>query len=184
MFDLGYQLSNRIVVRIYPDLSEFHNAIGFPDAPNHLIAVGRIDGIYIVSPEFMTSAVIVSPEKVILHEFVHVMTGNLFGPRPAWLCEGIASFMSEDIPDVKGYISSDVKTGSMPSLDDLNSNYDSFIANKGYPFSYTVIEFIVDTYGFGKLLSFFEKPDDFEGLFNLSKDEFQREWHEFLQKNY
>lgn len=181
---LGYPASGRIMVRIYPSLKELHEAIGFPNAPDHLIAAGRIDGIHMASPAHMGAASIISPERVVQHELVHVMTGNRYGPRPAWLTEGVASFMAGDISDVKGQIAHRVRTDTIPSLVDLNTSYESFMASLGYPFSYTVIDYIVSTYGFDKLIALLEQPDDFSGVFGMDRDGFQDKWHAFVLANY
>ncbi|MFC1737108.1 hypothetical protein ACFL1X_13405, partial [Candidatus Hydrogenedentota bacterium] len=66
----------------------------------------------------------------------------------------------------------------------LNALERDFAGSEGYPFSYTIVEFIVNDLGYAKLLQFMGDPSDFEGVFGVSKKGFEQNWHEWLKRKY
>ena len=91
--DLQLNIQSKIKVHIYPSLQEFHNAIGWSDAPDWLCGVGWTD-IYVVSPPDPGPAHSYNEiiNNVFVHEFTHVCTAKINTNIPIWLSEGFACY--------------------------------------------------------------------------------------------
>ena len=100
-----------------------------------------------------------------------------------WLNEGIAVYESGQMNDnMKKFITDKVIKNDIPSLKSLNENFD---LHKGsYPFSYTIVEYVIKTYGYEKLNLIIKKPDNIENILGISSDEFEEVWKSYLIKYY
>ncbi len=65
-----------------------------------------------------------------------------------------------------------------PTLESLNSG------NRIYLVGYTLIEFIVQTYGKEKLPQLITSYVDVKNVLGISMKEFEQEWHAFVEKKY
>ena len=76
-------------------------------------------------------------------------------------------------------------TKQIPSLA-LLSKYDSdvFCEVGGYSFSYTLIDFIIQKWGFKKVLALINNYDLFEDIFGITMEEFELEWREYIKRYY
>lgn len=87
-------------------------------------------------------------EDVIMHEAVHVLLQNAYIGIPKWLNEGIAIFETDRYKIKKQeYILNNIF--DMPKFRDIEEN---FMKNNGYIWSYYFIFYIVQKYGFNKLI--------------------------------
>jgi hypothetical protein len=184
--DLQLNLAHKIDIRVYPDLIKFHQAINYPDAPDWIVGVGGSD-IKIVSPLNPGSAHSYSYmiDYVLLHEFTHVCTYEINSSiSNAWLLEGIAIYEAgPPFGDSASLVKSYNKFGKLPSFRDLEPFY-SFADNNGYNYSITIIDYIVLTYGFDKLLMFLKNPDNYSIFNGCTKAELEVGWQAYFMKKY
>ncbi len=183
--DLQLIVNGKIGVHIYPTLQEFHNAIGWPDAPDWLVGVGWTE-IHVVSPlnpgpahsyeEIM--------DNVFIHEFTHICTRKINQNLPIWLNEGFACYEGGPYYDKASVVAVYNRFGRIPALDELNSSYDNFVNFGGYPLCLTISTFIVVTYGMEKMSDFIRTPGDYTIFSGLTKNEFQELWMEHVKVNY
>lgn len=185
--DLKCKLNEKVKVNIYPDINAFHKAIGNPNAPDWLVGTANGGIIRMVSPlnpgkVHNYSSMI----KVVVHEFTHIVQGKISNhlyDMPLWLSEGTAVYEAGQIDNsLRRFVSNGIKNSTVPSLDDMNSNKFSDIG--GYQYSYTVVEFIVKNYGYDRLIDLIKSPDDFKDILGISKEEFEKQWKDYLNKNY
>lgn len=54
----------------------------------------------------------------------------------------------------------------------------------GYALSYTIVEYMISEYGYDKLIDLIKSPYDFDEIFSITIEEFEKEWKEYLIKNY
>ena len=173
-------------VKIYPNLQDFHNGIGEPNAESWVVGTCIGDEIDMVSPLNPSRTLSYNDIlQVAPHEFTHIITRNI-NPKALniqWLCEGIATYEAKQMPEeVKKAIAEYVEQNKVPSLDKLETY--QFQQLGGYAFSYTIIEYIVKTYGYEPLIAFIKRPDDYKNAFGISKEEFEIGWMYFLKENY
>lgn len=178
-------ITQKINIEVYKDLKSYHNACGWPDAPDW--AVGNAQGkttILMVSPLNPGPVHTYSSlMEIITHEFVHTtvawkQTTNV----PNWLNEGTAVFYANQIP-TRDYLKSLIKTlGRKPELEYLE-DYKTFGERGGYSFAYTIPEFVVARHGkpgLAKLIGNYAPTT----LGYADKAAFQTEWHKFLDQEY
>ena len=123
--------------------------------------------------------------KVAVHELTHILINRVNPNTPRWLNEGIATYIAEDLPSPLMEIENSVVLDMIPP----SSSYyivdpNEFMNIKGYPFSYSMIDFIVSEYGWDQLRQLIRSPYDFEGAFQLSLEEFWNNWKEYLEKQF
>lgn len=119
---------------------------------------------------------------VAVHELTHVLINRINPDTPRWLNEGIASYIAKDLP----VSTQDLKNAARLELIPPFSSYrivdpTEFMNIKGYPFSYSMIDFIVSEYDWDRLLQLIHSPYDFEGVFQMSGDEFWNSWKKYLE---
>jgi len=194
---LNTQLTSTVIVDVYPDLATFHAAIGWPDAPDWVVGTASGDAkIDMVSPfnpgpvhTFESIIGVISHELV--HNFVHKLAnGNRI---PLWLNEGTANFIAsgsesddgDDLYEANSICPYVAQNGGLiPDLDELD-NSNTFGNIGGYPFSYTVVAFIVNHLGGTEILSqFIASGLDYALLEIENEQDFQNEWHQYFYLNY
>jgi hypothetical protein len=190
---LNYQINDTIDVYIYPDLETFQYYSEWPsglDPPDWFVGqcVDK-DVIRFASP--LNPGSVHTYETVLqasVHEFAHAFNLQILRSRnriPLWLFEGFASFgASYPLPYIS-IIRQYIVGNNLPSLDDLD-NDQNLVEGNLYSFSYTIVEYIVDEYGYENLSEFLKFPGRYEEAFGsgITAGVFQVGWHEFLIANY
>ena len=104
-------------------------------------------------------------QTVMTHELTHIATRDYISEYkyalPAWFSEGLAVYVSGDLPaDRRRMIEDDCRQGKLSSIDDLNkvlvssTDEDASITDVGtaYTQSGLILEYIADKYGNQTLL--------------------------------
>jgi RNA polymerase sigma-70 factor (ECF subfamily) len=180
---LGVALERMVEVRIYPSLNALHESVlGNAGAPRWLVGIAKAGAIHIVSP--LDPGPEHSRENIIqaaVHELVHVLVKNI-NPAgiPRYLDEGVALYEAGQM-DEKGrlMIADIVLNGNVPPLDKIESD---FVKRGGYCLSYTIAEYIVHRYGYGRLGSLIRDPTGYERIFGVTRQRFEQEWIRFMEK--
>ncbi len=178
--DLKTSLNKKADIYIYSDLSTYHKAINQPNAQNWEIASTTYDSnvIKMVNPLNADGFSYSDFMKTIVHEFVHIVEHNISGGKyvPRWLDEGIAAYESGLDDGVYQFISNAKYDNKIPSLKDLDTDAGTFGNIGGYQFSYSIVEYAVNNYGYDKLTALIKAPSDFEKIFGFSIEDFEEEW--------
>lgn len=187
--ELENDLDFKVKVHVYKDIDTFHKAIGQSAAPNWVVGAAYGNGIQMVSPlNPGGSHDYQSLIQVVVHEFTHVVINNTVQPGtivPMWLHEGVAMYEAKQRNQL--YKAGKwVKRNKIPSIDTLESysSYESMDDNQIYPFSYTLVEYIINEYGIEKLNMFIRSPSDYSSAFGVDKDEFEQDWKDYLKRKY
>lgn len=149
-------LNKRIFVKIYPSLKEFHEAIGWTDAPNWISGRFANGVIEVAVPNSGIDRAI----TLITHEMTHIISKTLNpGFVPAILFEGIATYEAG-----QSYLKSELKDLEiLPTVDELFSMHQG---NKFlYPLSYSFVKFIIENGGYSKIIELLKV--------NYQKNEFE-----------
>jgi hypothetical protein len=187
--NLNQQIEERLSIEIHSDLNQLHSALGLINAPNWIrggIGVGKI---VIASPlnppprsEFNNVI------NTAVHEFVHIIVNKINADTPRWLNEGIACYEAKD--NNEEWIRETVKDGLvnniLPTLKDLNTgqDFETFYKRDGYQYSYTIVETIIEEFGYDKLYDLIKSPNSFVDIFGKTELQFQNSWIEYIKKNY
>lgn len=187
--NLKQQLQEKLTVEIQRDLNQLHIALGFPDAPDWIRGGLGMGKIVIASPlNPPPGSKFDNVVNTAVHEFVHVITRKINKNIPRWLDEGIASYEAKDNNEdwIKNTVSAGVKNNTIPSLDDLETGEDfqAFFKKDGYQYSYTIVEAIVNMFGYDKLYNLIKSPNNFVEVFGMTENDLQNEWIKYIKKNY
>ncbi|SHI71743.1 Peptidase MA superfamily protein [Clostridium cavendishii DSM 21758] len=186
---LKKKLDDKLIIEIHSDFNELHNALGFPNAPDWIRGGVGKSKIIIASPlNPPPGSNFDNVVNTAVHEFVHIIVNGLNGNTPRWLNEGIACYEAKDnneswiIETVRGGLRSNI----VPTFKDLDTgeDFEEFFKVNGYQYSYTIVEAIVEMFGYDKLCSLIKAPNDFVNSIGITENELQSQWIKYLEKNY
>jgi hypothetical protein len=190
---LNYQINDTIDVYIYPDLETFHHYAVWPtglDRPDWFVgqSVSK-DVIKFASP--LNPGSVHTYESVLqasVHEFCHAFNYQIVRTRariPVWLFEGFASFAANFPTPNEELIRQIIIDNNLPSLTDLDSDQ-SLVEGNLYSFAYTIVEYIVNEYGYGSLSLFLSNHTQHEIAFGtgITEEVFEAGWQQFVIANY
>jgi RNA polymerase sigma-70 factor (ECF subfamily) len=175
--------STRISIEIYPDLRAFHQAVGEPDAPDWFMGMIDRNTIKIASPLHPGPA---HTYESILKSTVHLFTIWLVKDRnlaaPKWLYQGVGGYAAELMTReyIHAMLADPVREGQFPSFDDLQDHSWDFEAKRGFEFSCTLAEFVLQRYGAEALHTIIANPQDYERAFQCSASELHQQWKDML----
>ena len=149
----------RTTVIIGSSQGEYENIMGVGKLPDYSMGAGWGDGntgtIVIKSPELVPDL-----QTVLTHELTHIATRDYISgykyALPEWFSEGLAVYVSGDLPaDKRRMIEDDCRQGKLSSIDDMNNvlasstDGDASITDVGtdYTQSGLIVEYIADKYG-------------------------------------
>ncbi|HYE80753.1 MAG TPA: hypothetical protein VEG39_01165 [Clostridia bacterium] len=180
---LQYVPQEKIDVEVYPDVDTFHTRMGYPDSPDWAVGYAGNGKVQMVSPKNPGPAhSYESLMKAVVHEFTHIIIrGHNKGDLPMWLNEGIASYEAQNIEQIKEAISGEVKYKHVPSFTELDQK--NFAERHGYQYSITIVEFLVKTYDYDKLVEMIKNPD-IEKVYGITEEELHKKWVLYLEENY
>lgn len=97
-------------------------------------------------------------QNTVIHELTHVLVGrNAFsciGTRPGWLEEGLAMYSEGSLDSgMQGLLDQAIRTNDLITLRSLNGGFSELPdkANLSYSQSYSVVKFLIETYGRQKM---------------------------------
>ena len=124
-------------------------------------------------------------KRLAVHELTHVLINRLNPNTPRWLNEGIASHIGEDLLLPMSEVEYVVKNDMIPPFSSYSIvDPTEFMNIRGYPLAYSMIEYIVSEYDWDRLTQLILSPNDFEGVFNMSGEEFWNSWKEQLEERF
>jgi len=181
---------DKIQVYIYPDLATFHKAINYPDAPDWVVGAAGKNELKIVSP-FNPGSVhsYESLMQAVVHEFTHTVVLNIREHGavglPNWLNEGYAYYEANQLTSAqREAVQTSVAQNNVPIWNKIReANTFQFGEMGGYEISATIVEFLVQTYGYDKLRQFIIKPENADKIYGMSIEELENRWIDYLTKN-
>lgn len=190
--DFKHTYSKKMNLYIYPDLVSFHKAINSPNAPDWVIGCHGGNISKIVSPS--NPGPVHSYESILLSERSGLVTAYIYDKYsnndsiPRWLHQGVALYKAGFYSPEKVTLDLTHDIAKLPSLEQLESikkedNALTFSKVNGFYVSFSLVEFIIQKWGWESVLNLLENYSNFEKVFGLSKKEFQEQWLEFL-RNY
>ena len=181
----GFEPESKILIEVFENSADFAvRSVGLPDiGPLVGICFGKV--ITLISPDTLTA----NWQEIVWHEFMHVITLQMTQNRmPRWLSEGISVWEEREGRPYWGrsqgldLIRAAQEQKLLP-VGELNSGFSGARNNADLSFayfqSYLVVDYIVQTYGFEKLVELIyqygeikEDADRFRSVFELDIDDF------------
>jgi len=133
-------------------------------------------------------------KRATVHELTHVVmhqvTDTPLGGLPTWLDEGLAMYAEGDLePVYRAELNEAIESNTLISVRSLSSSFpaDSDQASLSYAESYSLVEFILDQYGKGKmtqLIDIFTEgayyDDALQEALGVNTDGLEDAWREWL----
>jgi len=126
--------------------------------------------------------------RLLIHEAVHViqhalLEGNTRGV-PTWLMEGTAVYFEgrprSGFDDILAMGVRDNNIRTLSYLEEIDWDSDSFAWDV---WGAGMVRFIHEVYGF-EYVGELHRNYDIEAVFGISRDEFQRQWHQWVRDNF
>jgi len=153
--DTGAYLERPVELYIYAKSQDLRGAMIYPQEWTGGVAFTR----------YGTIAIGIAPDNIgwgkgaIAHELTHLvihqMTFNPYGGLPNWLNEGLAMYAEGELePEYRAFLDKAIGEDSLISVHSLSSPFSAYAEESvlSYAQSHSLVEFLVDNYGQGKML--------------------------------
>jgi hypothetical protein len=153
--EVGVSLGQPANFYIYANSWDLHGALVYPDEWTGGVAFPAYNTIVIgIAPGSMDWG-----KRAIAHELGHLVVHQyVFGPYgvlPTWLDEGLAMDAEGDLrSDLQQMLSQAIARDTLFSISSIASSFpaDPYEAKLSYAESYSVVQFLIDSYGSGKIV--------------------------------
>lgn len=185
--NLEVNMEGKINIYIYPDIKSLHVAMNNINANDGLVGTDWGDNIKIVSPLNPGSMHNYdSVKKVLIHEFTHVIESKInsnINTIPTWINEGIATYEAKQTNDKTiEFVKLSVRENKIPTIESMSKEFDG--QGGDYIFSFTLVEFLINNFGYEKLVDIIKTPDELEKILGMSTKELEEQWVSYLKSNY
>ncbi|MCK5398310.1 MAG: PD40 domain-containing protein, partial [Thermoplasmata archaeon] len=198
---------------VYVESIEFANFTPQEKIPIYIVESNDFDGIWLNRGGYEGISIAFQSEwsldwtsenhmnQVVAHELNHLLlsrkTNNIYvhNELPIWYCEGLAEYISYKYIGPERETSNKItlkyycEEDDFQSLDEMRftSGYDTHVYSEGY----SVFKFIEQVYGTESVMLFqenaelnFDTKEGFQRTFNLTQEEFEIDWMEWIITNY
>ena len=178
-----------MIIEIHSDINQLHIALGFPNAPDWIrggIGVGKIVIASPLNPP--PGSQFDNVLNTAVHEFVHIIVNKINRDTPRWLNEGIACYEAKDNNEswIRNTVMNGLINNTIPTFKDLDTgeDFETFFKRNGYQYSYTIVESIIEEFGYDKLYNLIQSPHNFVGILGITEHQLQNKWVQYIKKNY
>jgi hypothetical protein len=190
--DLRVDSTEKFPIYIFADIDTFHQASGQRGASATHVGTTQGTDTWIVSP--LNTGGALDTQEVLtagVHEFTHALVNYINGSLeennyeiPIWLNEGLAGCEAQQmIPEWRARMVELVAENKIPSIaNELVP--DKWEQVKGFPYSITLVEYMVDEFGFDKIIAIIKSPSGVESILGVTISELETGWREYLRETY
>ncbi|MFC2015078.1 peptidase MA family metallohydrolase [Chloroflexota bacterium] len=188
--DTGAYLKKPADIYIYANTRDLQGAMIFPQEWTGGAAFTEYGIIVLGIDQGNISWGKTSIAHELTHLVVHQMTYNPYIGLPTWLSEGLATYNEGRLePQLANYLDKAVKNNSLISVRSLSSPFSAYAKESylSYAQSYSLVEFLVTTYGQDKmleLLTTFSRGSSYDGalekVYGFDMDGLNTLWREYI----
>ena len=154
--EIGVVLEKPVKIYIYASSGDLRNALIYPQEWTGGLAFPGYGTVIIgISPDNLAWG-----KRAIAHEMghlvVHQALSGFYGHLPVWLDEGLAMDAEGDLrPDLQTMLNKAIARDTLFSVRSISSSFptDPDEARLCYAESYSLVQFLIDTYGSDKILN-------------------------------
>jgi hypothetical protein len=192
--DTGAYLEKPVKLYIYASTKDLLGAMIYPQEWTGGVAFTRFGIIAIgISPDNIDWG-----KRAIAHELTHLVihqvTLNPYNDLPTWLDEGLAMYNEGTLsPEFATYLSSAIAEDRLISVQSLSSPFSAYAeeATLSYAQSYSLVEFLITTYGQDKmleLLNTFRQGSGYDSalqtVYGFDMDGLDSLWRDYVTQQY
>jgi hypothetical protein len=188
--DTGATLLEPIEIYLYADSQDLQGSMIFPQEWTGGVAYPRYGRIAIG----MNSVNIEWGKRALVHELthlvVHQMTLSPYGGLPTWLDEGLATRSEGNLAYYYVIaLNQAIENDSLISVQSISSPFSALsdLATLSYAESYTVVDYLITTYGKDRMLELletFREGASYDGalmeVYGFDTDGLDQRWREYL----
>ncbi len=188
--DTGAYLKEPVEIYIYADAQDLREAMIYPQEWTGGVAYTRYGVIAIgIAPgrlDWGRGAI----THELTHLVIHQMTLNPYSGLPAWLDEGLAMYTEGALSSgYTSYLDKAIAEGSLISVRSLSSPFSAYAeeAVLSYAQSYSLVEFLIRSYGPGKMLELlktFKQGSSYDGalakVYGFDMDGLNTLWRDYV----
>ncbi len=193
--ETGAFLKNPVEIYVYADASDLQGAMVFPQEWTGGVAYTRFSAIAIgIAPGNLSWG-----KRATVHELTHLvthqMTANPYNDLPTWLNEGMSMYSEGSLePDYVNILKTAVRNNDLMTVRTLSSAFstDPMKAYLAYAESYSLVEFLISTYGRDKMLGLYNAFSRGEGyydgalekVYGFDMDGLNKAWQDYAKRQY
>ncbi|MBA7584391.1 MAG: peptidase MA domain-containing protein [Dehalococcoidia bacterium] len=192
--DTGAELEKPAQFYIYANSSDLQGAMIYPQEWTGGVAYTRHGIIAIgIAPTSISWG-----KRAIAHELAHLVvdqiTLNPYNELPTWLEEGLAMYAEGELQsEFASYLERAIDDDSLISVQSLCSPFSAYsgVATLGYAQSYSLVEYLVGSYGQGNmldLLNTFKEGSGYdaalEAVYGFDMDTLNSLWRDYVSQQY
>ena len=181
--------TQKITVYIYPNIELLHLAYGETDSSSQMAGFAGPQEIHMSSE--LRGGIEQSSDDLVslaIHEFSHNVMINLHGKdgvkeMPKWLDEGFAFHEAKQMNKLfrqgaKGVVANRPHL-TWRELDQFNNI--EFGRVEGYPISASIIEYLIESYGYEKLTQLILSPNEIDAIYGESVQTLENNWRIYME---
>jgi len=192
--DTGAHLEKPAELYIYASSEDLQGAMIHPQEWTGGVAFTRysIMAIGIAPDEISWGKTTIAHE--LTHLVIHQMTLNPYNELPTWLDEGLAMYNEGLLdPAFTSYLTRAIDGGSLISVQSLSSPFSAYAeeAYLSYAESYSLVEYLITTYGQGKMLELLNTfregsgyDDALQKVYGFDMDGLDSLWRDYVTGKY
>jgi len=192
--DTGAYPTKPVKIYVYASAQDLQGAMIFPHEWSGGVAFTRygIIAIGIATHDLSWGKGAIAHE--LTHLVIHQMTSNPYTRLPTWLDEGLATYTQGELDAVSiVYLERAIAENSLISLRSLHSPFSAYAEQTylAYAESYSVVEFLLLTYGQDKmlgLLNAFKQGNSYDGalemVYGFDMDGLDFLWRDYIGRLY
>ena len=188
--DTGAELDKPVKIYIYASSNDLKGAMIAPQEWTGGVTFTRYGIIAIgIAPGDLRWG-----KRAIAHELAHVVinqvTFNPYNSLPTWLNEGLAKYAEGELePAFRDYLNQAITQGNLISVRSLSSPFSAYAEESylSYAQSYSLVEFLVSSYGQGKMLELlgtFKQGSSYDGAlekaYGFDMDGLDSLWRDYV----
>jgi hypothetical protein len=192
--DTGAYLSKPVKIYIYANSDDLQGAMIYPQEWAGGVAYSQFGIIAIgIAPGNLTWGLNAITHEL-THLVIHQMTYNPYNWLPVWLDEGLAMYNQESIDSVFiYYLEKALRDNTLLSVRSLSSPFsaDPEISYLSYAQSYSLVEYLISTYGQNKMLELLNTFKEGSGydealikVYGFDMDDLNDLWFDYITDQY
>ncbi|MBY0353224.1 hypothetical protein K2W90_02560 [Candidatus Babeliales bacterium] len=186
--DFNHTPSTPFIVTIHPTLVSLHEALGWPDAPNWVIARTKEGTDTRVCPNAPDTTF---TRERLMHSYKMGLTTLFLYSKfstatelPRWLQQGIALYKANWFTAQQCNKELGKDMAKLPDIEQLETNGAiDFACKNGFKVSFSLVDFLVTRWGWDSALTLLGNYNNFEKIVKLGKQEFKTEWIKYISQS-
>lgn len=179
----SYHFETKQSIYLYSNQNRLFSAFGMSSAPSWVRAGAMWEILHLAPKETFHDR---SPNNLLHHILAESMLYHINPTIPYWLQQGVAAYESKWLSreEIKKSIDKHKEMIFDLDLSDLSEHFQLFRESNGHELTYSLVEYIVLTYGYSLLNDFVRNPNESKRIFKLGSQTIIHNWKKYIEAQY